>query len=82
MDLHIKIDDINVVEITTTSGIFSGENYHANWSAMSKTNTGLELGGEANLSRDCINVVYDPDSINMLRVPGIVFRNNRKAGED
>jgi hypothetical protein len=68
MDLHIQIDDINVTEITTTSGIFSGENYHANWSAMSKTNTGLELRGEGNLSKDCINVVYDPDAINMHRV--------------
>ena len=44
MDLHIKIGEVTVTEVTSTSGIFSGENYHAHWSAMSKSNTGLNLG--------------------------------------
>jgi hypothetical protein len=68
MDLHIKIIDINVTELTATSGIFSGENYHADWSAMNKTNTGLELRGKANFSKNCLNFVSDSDSIHMRRV--------------
>ncbi|MGE5606756.1 MAG: hypothetical protein ACM3YE_13835 [Bacteroidota bacterium] len=51
--------------MSNSSGIFSGENYHANWSAVSKTNTGLNLG-DSNLSSDSVNIVYDPDLISML----------------
>lgn len=79
MDLHIKIDDINIMEITTSSGIFSGENYHENWSAMSKTNTGLELKGESNLSKDCINVVWDTDTINALKLSGFLKNNDKQV---
>jgi hypothetical protein len=64
VDLHINIKDIKVTEVSTSSGIFSGENYHANWSAMSKTNTGLNLG-DSNQSFHCVNMVYDSDLTNM-----------------
>lgn len=65
IDLHINIKDLKVTEVSTSSGIFSGENYHANWSAMSKSNTGLNLG-DSNQSLNCINMVYDPDLISIL----------------
>jgi hypothetical protein len=65
IDLHINIKDLKVTEVGTSSGIFSGENYHAHWSAVSKTNTGLNLG-DSNLSYNCVNMVSDPDVISML----------------
>ncbi len=65
IDLHINIKDLKVTEVSTSSGIFSGENYHAYWSAMSKTNTGLNLG-DSNQSFNSVNMVYDPDLISML----------------
>jgi hypothetical protein len=68
VDLHIKIDDLKITEVTSTSGIFSGENYHTNWSAMSKTNTGLHLE-DSSRSISCVNIVYDPDLISILRAP-------------
>lgn len=80
MDLEIKITDLKVSEVTTTSGIFSGENYHANWSAMSKSNTGLNLG-DSSLSSACINMVYDPDFIGMVKTPKKGFKKRAKADE-
>lgn len=77
MDLQIKITDLKITEVTTTSGIFSGENYHANWSAMSKSNTGLNLG-DSNLSAACINMVFDPDFIGMIKTPKGVFKNGQR----
>jgi hypothetical protein len=68
LDLHIKIGDVKVTEVTATSGIFSGENYHTHWSAMSKSNIGLNLG-DSSRSTGCINIVYDPDLLSMFRVP-------------
>lgn len=73
MDLHINIKDMKITEVTTTSGIFSGENYHAHWSAMSKTNTGLSLGGDSSQSRDSLNMVYDPDYVGMYQTPDEFF---------
>jgi hypothetical protein len=64
LDFHINIADLKVNGITVTSGIFSGENYHYHWAAMSKTNTGLTLEGPS-ISNACLNVVYDPDFIDM-----------------
>lgn len=78
MDLHINMKEIKVNEVAASSGIFSGENYHAHWSAMSKTNTGLELSGEANLSRDCFNLVYDSDDVSMFKAPGELLKNGKK----
>ncbi|HBE80013.1 MAG TPA: hypothetical protein DDW65_19870 [Firmicutes bacterium] len=60
MDCHIQISDLIVGEITTSSGIFSGENYHYHWTATSKTNSGLNLGGSGNASGNCLNAVYSP----------------------
>lgn len=68
LDLNIKIDELKVTEVTATSGIFSGENYHAHWSAMSKSNTGLNLG-DSSFSAGCVNIVYDPDLISLFRAP-------------
>lgn len=65
MDLHINIKELKVTEVSSSSGIFSGENYHTGWSAMSKTNTGLNLG-DSNQSFHCVNMVYDPDLFGML----------------
>lgn len=77
MDLHIKIDDLKVTEVTVTSGIFSGENYHAHWSAMNKTNTGLNLG-DSNVSSNCINMVYDSDLISMFKRPEDILSHTLK----
>ncbi|HEX7715536.1 MAG TPA: hypothetical protein VF531_16070 [Bacillota bacterium] len=81
MDLQIKIADLKVSEITTTSGIFSGENYHAHWSAISKSNTGLNLG-DSSLSTACINMVYDPDFIGLIKTSKKGFQNRSKVDED
>jgi hypothetical protein len=77
LDLQIKIGDVKVTEVTTTSGIFSGENYHAHWSAMSKSNIGLNLG-DSSRSTGCVNIVYDPDLISMLRAPVEVVSKDKK----
>jgi hypothetical protein len=60
LDFHIQISDLMVGEITISSGIFSGENYHYHWTATSKTNTGLNLGGSSSASNNCLNAVYSP----------------------
>ncbi len=76
MDFHIQIDKFIVNEIRASSGVFSGENSHAQWSAMSKSNTGLNLGG-TNISRGCINIVSDKDSIDTWGGNGITSQSQK-----
>jgi hypothetical protein len=71
MDIHIKIDELKVILLRNQSGIFSGENYHDHWSTMSKINGGLTLAGEHNCSRDSLNMVKDPDLVEIVRSPGV-----------
>lgn len=82
MDLHIDIKHLTVSEVSSSSGVFSGENYHADWSSVSKTNTGLNLGGDASLSKNCLNMVYDSDYVGSLKTPQEFFGNLKKAVKD
>jgi hypothetical protein len=66
MDLHIRIEKLEVTSIASSSGIFSGDNRHHHWSAISKTNTGLDLEGDSSRSSQCINIVCDPNFIDTL----------------
>ena len=72
LDFHINIAHLDILDIRTSSGIFSGENTHAYWSAMSKSNTGLNLEKTGN-SHGCINMVSDRDIIDMWSEPDIVI---------
>lgn len=73
MDFHIQIDNFMANEVRASSGIFSGENNHAQWSAMSKSNTGLNLGG-TNITHGCINMVSDKDSVDMWTRADIIIK--------
>lgn len=73
MDFHIQIDNFMANEVRASSGIFSGENSHTQWSAMSKSNTGLNLGG-SNITHDCINMVSDTDSVDMWTRADIIIK--------
>ncbi|HBF37191.1 MAG TPA: hypothetical protein DDW50_07705 [Firmicutes bacterium] len=80
MELHVTIDNLKVTEITAASGIFSGENSHENWAAMSKSNIGINLG-EASISHGCINVVSDPDGVSMWGTPSAGIPPSQRRGK-
>lgn len=70
MNIKIEINRMEVTSIEGSSGIFSGDNYHAGWFAMSKTNRGLGgMSGDSNVSNHSVNIVSDPDGIDVLRLP-------------
>ena len=71
MDFHINIDNLQILQIRESSGIFSGENNHVQWLAMSKSNTGISLG-EKTVSHGCINLVSDHDKIDLWSEPVFV----------
>lgn len=77
MDIRISIESLKVTELSTSSGIFSGENYHAQWSAFSKQNTGLDLEGDSSQCTGCVNIVCDPDWAGMLKT-----RRGSRAGKE
>ena len=79
MDIQITISELKVTEISSSSGIFSGETSHTQWSAMSKSNSGQILRGNGNCSDACFNMVYDPNHINMFKGPAnLLTKVNKK----
>ncbi|MDC3417387.1 hypothetical protein [Aquibacillus salsiterrae] len=53
----IRFKDLNVKEITNSSGIFSGDNLQVKWTHHKKTSEGFgSVGGEKNEINGCQNV--------------------------
>lgn len=70
MDIHIKIDSLEVKAVENSSGIFSGTNRQQYWSARSKSNQGLgKISGESNACESCINMINDNDFADMIIRP-------------
>ncbi|WP_223700493.1 hypothetical protein [Sutcliffiella deserti] len=64
--IHFLLDRIEINSIMNNSGVFTGENTQSNWSTNQKVNMGLGLiVGTDNHSSSNMNIVYDPDVMDM-----------------
>jgi hypothetical protein len=49
--------------MTSTSGIFSGENVQQGWSTTTKSNTAIFIAGQFNVPFNNANLIHDSDFI-------------------
>lgn len=75
MEFHIKIDNLIATVVENSSGIFSGENHQSYWSAIIKSNIGLNIAGDANFSNDSVNMVNERELIDMWGSLGTLKSN-------
>jgi hypothetical protein len=69
MDISINLGKLEVQLVGYSSGIFSGETYQYHWRAQIKSNTSLAIAGNNNRSEKSINMVHDPDFIDIINTP-------------
>lgn len=59
---HIFFKDLNIGEITNSSGVFSGENLQVKWKAYEQTREGYgSLSGNSNRSINNQSIIIKPD---------------------
>lgn len=64
--VHFLLDRIEINSIMNSSGVFTGDNLQSNWSTIQKANMGFGMMvGIDNHSVSNINIVYDPDVVDM-----------------
>jgi hypothetical protein len=69
MDISINLNKLEVQLVGYSSGIFSGETSQYHWRAQVKSNTGLVVSGNNNRSEKSINMVHDPDFVDISSPP-------------
>jgi hypothetical protein len=61
---RIIFNDLNVKEISNSSGVFSGLNFQIKWKHSKKINDGFgSMSGDKNVSLGNRNIVFDSDFI-------------------
>jgi hypothetical protein len=63
MAVFINFGVIVVNNLTNNAGIFFGENVQQGWISPAKTNYGLNIFGNGNLTVSNINITSDPDFV-------------------
>ncbi|HEU4963636.1 MAG TPA: hypothetical protein VFV52_07220 [Bacilli bacterium] len=67
MRLHFR--DLKIDSISTTSGIFVGDNRQVSWKNEGKSNEGFgTLSGDESEQRDSVSVVADNDKLDFVTV--------------
>lgn len=60
--VRIRFNELNVNEVTKSSGIYSGDNRQLGWRAEAKTNQGFGvIEGDHNEATDLIHIVVHSD---------------------
>ncbi|MGE5606754.1 MAG: hypothetical protein ACM3YE_13825 [Bacteroidota bacterium] len=63
MAVFVNFGVIVVNSLANDAGIFFGENVQQGWNSPAKTNQGLNIFGNGNLTVNNININSDPDLI-------------------
>jgi hypothetical protein len=63
MAVFLSIGTQVINQLSTTVGIFTGENVQQGWSSITKSNNAVFIVGQLNLVINNINIVNDPDLI-------------------
>ncbi|UTR09022.1 spore germination protein [Evansella sp. LMS18] len=68
MVLKINLKGLQINQVTSSSGLFSGKNLHINWKSTSKRNEAFgSINGQGNQSMNNHNVIFDNDYVDVYQ---------------
>jgi hypothetical protein len=76
---RIYFKDLNIEEISNSSGVFSGRNLQVGWRHSKKTSEGFgSLSGDKNVIVGNLNVLLDPDFVDFFVKKPVTKQTNLK----
>lgn len=78
--VNVQFDHIHTNVITSSSGIFVGNNQALYWRSLSKNNLGVGSGSDNRIER-CTNIIFDNDVIDSPMTENTTFTDEQKPSE-